>query len=881
MTDQIPPTDAVLRRLAWPLRLTRAGMFAERAVRAFWPVWTILLLAIAVFAFGAADALPLEVLWVALVLILASLIWFVVKGLRGFRLPTRDAALDRLDRTLPGRPITALIDTPAVGGDDPASRAVWEAHVTRMTIRAATARAPEPDLRISDRDPYGLRFIAATAFAMALLFGAIWRVGDVGDAVVGAGEASISGPSWEGWVEPPLYTGLPSLYLNDITRQEFEAPAGSRITMRFYGEVGALRLRQSVMAPPAGETTDTTAPAQDLILERSGEIAVEGPNGRSWQIVMLQDQPPAVVLDGEMTGIPPGQMQFTYTATDDYAVISGQARLMLNADAADRRFGLAVEPEPREALVLDLPMPFAGSRAEFSELLVEDLSQHPFANLPVTLTLTVVDDAGQIGTIRETIDRLPGRRFFDPLANAIIEQRRDILWSRENAPRAAQILRAISHRPDGAFDDDGAYLMVRTAIRRLEAAVDSISVETRDQVAEILWNAAIELEEGDLADALERLRRAQDRLAEAMRQGASDEEIAQLMDELRQAMDDYMQQLAENAQPGGDQPDGGETMEMSMADLNEMLRRIEELMQQGRMAEAQEMLDAMRQMMENMQITQGEGGDGPQTPGEQAMQDLQDTLRDQQSLSDDSFQELQEQFNPGRPNPQQGPQGQQSQQGSGQPGQEGQPGQGGQNGEPGEQAQDGQGGPQSGQPGQQPGTEQGEGRGGEGDGRSLAQRQEDLRRQLQEQALNLPGEGTEGGEAARQALEDAERAMDEAAEALGRGDLADALDSQSEAMEALREGMGELGRALAQESGTEEPGQGQADGTAPPDRPLQDPLGRQAGNAGAFGSEEGFEQREEAFRRARELLDEIRRRSAEQDRPEVELEYLRRLLDQF
>ncbi|MBO6602749.1 MAG: DUF4175 domain-containing protein [Roseicyclus sp.] len=881
MTDQIPPTDAVLRRLAWPLRLTRAGMFAERAVRAFWPVWTILLLAIAVFAFGAADALPLEVLWVALVLILASLIWFTVKGLRGFRLPTREAALDRLDRTLPGRPITALIDTPAVGGGDPASRAVWEAHVERMAIRAATARAPEPDLRISDRDPYGLRFIAATAFAMALVFGAIWRVGDVGDAVVGAGEASISGPSWEGWVEPPLYTGLPSLYLNDITREEFEAPAGSRITMRFYGELGALRLRQSVMAPPAGETNDTAAPAQDLILERSGEIAVEGTNGRSWQIVMLHDQPPAVVLDGEMTGIPPGQMQFTYTATDDYAVISGQARLMLNADAADRRFGLAVEPEPREALVLDLPMPFAGSRAEFSELLVEDLSQHPFANLPVTLTLTVVDDAGQIGTIRETIDRLPGRRFFDPLANAIIEQRRDILWSRENAPRAAQILRAISHRPDGAFDDDGAYLMVRTAIRRLEAAVDSISVETRDQVAEILWNAAIELEEGDLADALERLRRAQDRLAEAMRQGASDEEIAQLMDELRQAMDDYMQQLAENAQPGEDQPDGGETMEMSMADLNEMLRRIEELMQQGRMAEAQEMLDALRQMMENMQITQGEGGDGPQTPGEQAMQDLQDTLRDQQSLSDDSFQELQEQFNPGRPNPQQGPQGQQSQQGPGQPGQQGQPGQGGQNGEPGEQAQDGQGGPQSGQPGQQPGTEQGEGRGGEGDGRSLAQRQEDLRRQLQEQALDLPGEGTEGGEAARQALDDAERAMDEAAEALGRGDLADALDSQSEAMEALREGMGELGRALAQESGTEEPGQGQADGTAPPDRPLQDPLGRQAGNAGAFGSEEGFEQREEAFRRARELLDEIRRRSAEQDRPEVELEYLRRLLDQF
>jgi hypothetical protein len=58
-------------------------------------------------------------------------------------------------------------------------------------------------------------------------------------------------------------------------------------------------------------------------------------------------------------------------------------------------------------------------------------------------------------------------------------------------------------------------------------------------------------------------------------------------------------------------------------------------------------------------------------------------------------------------------------------------------------------------------------------------------------------------------------------------------------------------------------------------------LGRQAGNAGSLGSDENFEQREEAFRRARDLLDEIRRRSADQDRPNIELEYLRRLLDQF
>jgi len=72
-----------------------------------------------------------------------------------------------------------------------------------------------------------------------------------------------------------------------------------------------------------------------------------------------------------------------------------------------------------------------------------------------------------------------------------------------------------------------------------------------------------------------------------------------------------------------------------------------------------------------------------------------------------------------------------------------------------------------------------------------------------------------------------------------------------------------------------------AEGNTAPDRQLQDPLGRQAGNSGSFGSDEAMADREEAFRRSRELLDELRRRSAEQDRPDVERDYLRRLLDQF
>jgi hypothetical protein len=103
----------------------------------------------------------------------------------------------------------------------------------------------------------------------------------------------------------------------------------------------------------------------------------------------------------------------------------------------DRRFGLATDPEPREAITLDLPLPISGNRADFSETLIDDLSKHPFANLPVTITLRARDAAGQTGEAAPLQVVLPGRRFFDPLAAAMIEVRRDLLWSAGNAPGGA------------------------------------------------------------------------------------------------------------------------------------------------------------------------------------------------------------------------------------------------------------------------------------------------------------------------------------------------------------------------------------------------------------------------------------------------------------
>jgi len=149
---------------------------------------------------------------------------------------------------------------------------------------------------------------------------------------------------------------------------------------------------------------------------------------------------------------------------------------------------------------------------------------------------------------------------------------------------------------------------------------------------------------------------------------------------------------------------------------------------------------------------------------------------------------------------------------------------------------------------------------------------------LQRQQHGLPHVGGEAGEAARDALDRAGRAMDGAEQALRDQDLPEAIDRQAEAMDALRDGMRSLGEALA-ENNQGQAGQGQAQSQNLGQFGEQDPLGRS--QRGLSGDRGDFEAREDVYRRAGELLDEIRRRSGEAERPDIELDYLRRLLDRF
>jgi uncharacterized protein (TIGR02302 family) len=245
----------------------------------------------------------------------------------------------------------------------------------------------------------------------------------------------------------------------------------------------------------------------------------------------------------------------------------------------------------------------------------------------------------------------------------------------------------------------------------------------------------------------------------------------------------------------------------------------------------------------------GQGGDDEM---QQSMNELNDMIRKQQQLRDKTFKEGQDQRGERRRG-QQGDknmgdlqqdqqnlrerlkklQEQLARQGMGQ-------GQKGQKGQQGQQGQQGQG--QQGQPGQN----------GDQDGDD--------------------GEG----------LGDADGAMGDAGGQLGDGDADGAVGSQGRALEALRKGAQSLAQQMQQgegEGGQDGPGNnpGRQQGAARNSDPLGRPLrSRDLGDDLSVKIPGEID-----VQRVRRILEELRRRLGDTTRPQIELDYIERLLKDY
>jgi hypothetical protein len=129
----------------------------------------------------------------------------------------------------------------------------------------------------------------------------------------------------------------------------------------------------------------------------------------------------------------------------------------------------------------------------------------------------------------------------------------------------------------------------------------------------------------------------------------------------------------------------------------------------------------------------------------------------------------------------------------------------------------------------------------------------------------------------------AERAMRDAVDALNRSAPGQAVGPQTEALDQLQQ----AARAMAEQMNQMGQGDGQNDINGQPTgrRPRQnadrDPLGRDRSGNGTYDEGDVKIPDQSDVQKSRQILDELRRRAGERERPELEREYIDRLLKRF
>jgi len=825
----------LLERL-WPrlwLPLGVAGTFVLVSLLGLWPV--------------LGRNVHLVLLWAFAIAFVASL----VPSLR-VRVPTRDEALRRLEERsgVPHRPATALEDNPA-GDTSPAALRLWQAYRRRMAAAVEKLKPGTPHPRTDRLDPFALRALLGLMLIVAVT--ATWgqmreRIATAFDLAASKTVASLR---LDAWIAPPVYTGQPPITLASgpvrvseaPERRDWEVPEGSELTIRVNNagpedlslDISADGKSEELALESAGENAAVATLKHELDWSQTATLRHDGQIVAAWPISVIADDPPMIQFSQDPAETQRKAVQLSYEAEDDYGLNSAVAEFRLLDDAGEARLRDGPWPAP------EISLPLSGNNLKSVEnQTFKDLTAHPWAGLPVEVVLKARDVAGKTGYSEAKRFRLPEREFTKPLAKAVIEQRRDLVADPHDVRGVVRMLDALTLAPDKFFDDKMVYLGLRSAYWRL---VNETGIESVKSVVDQLWTIALRIEDGDLSDAEARLRQAQEALREALEENASPEEIERLMQELRTALSEFMRELAERAQQqAGDMPPMDPDQMMSAQDLDQMLQDIEDLAKTGSREQAQQMLSQLRNMLENLRA----GQPGQSQQAQQMMEMLKEfseIVQEQQRLLDETYRaQRQGQQGPGQQ--QQGQQGQQGQQfGQGQQGQQGQ----------GQRGQGGQG--------------RGQGQFGQlgGQQRELEEALRQLMERMREGGAQVPGELGGAGEA-----------MGDAGEALGQGDGQRATQQQTLALDRLRQGAQNMAQQILQQLGQQRMG-----AMGGPGMRGRDPLGRPQRNRGTDTGDSVEIPEEFSVERAREILQELRRRLGDPSRPSIELEYLERLIERF
>jgi hypothetical protein len=624
MTAPLDPkrlAPATYRRLP----AATALLWAERALprELGWIAlgWTLYLIA-ALFDLGAW--MPGQARLALLGLLIVSSTALLLHAAGRVPLPSLGARLARLERGggLKRGTLALGADSPA-GDNDEFGALLWEK--AQRQAHAARPRLGMPEWRFSEAVRYGLLPMIGTALLLGVLSAKAEVPGRIARAFSPYAE-SLEGLRFAVSIEAPGYAALPArrVAVGGGRRAEFEALPGSRVVVRGEG----LRGDWWAEAPdgtryPAGNGTT----AFNLDAGGAWKVRWAGRTAATLDVRLADDGTPIIRLAGQIVRTATGALRISYRLLDDHGASALSLRLTRGGKTS--------------TVPLNTSVP-SGAGDVFA-----DLTPHAWAGQAVELRLAATDGAGQTGESPAIRVILPQRQFSNALAREIIAVRKQLLSgaSRDGVISALSRLSAAPERFDANL---AVFAGLRAATWRLHYGAP----RARSGTAALLWDIAVDLEDGGASRAMDDLRRAMERLSKEIGSG-DDRTLSRLAEDLEKAMSDYLRRQIQAALAAGEPPPQGTgtAPTVDLGFLDQMFADLKARLAAGDKEGAAKALANLRQLMENIRF--GGGADPEMAKRARAASEIARGLRDlegrQGGLRDETIADLiRQQFTSGR-----------------------------------------------------------------------------------------------------------------------------------------------------------------------------------------------------------------------------------------
>lgn len=829
-----------LRRLiSRRLLVSRLSLGLERLAAAIWAPVSLGGSFIALALFDVLPSLPAILHGLILLIFAILMVWLLRRGFADFSWPTAAQARHKLENAsgISHRPLTAWDDNLGYKAG-PGQNRLWLAHRLKMKGLIEQLRSPRPSGIVAAKDRYAIRGLVILLCGIGIL----GARDDIGPRFVRALNPALIKETGtidvKVWLTPPAYTNRPPVLLDPlvelVSKDPIVVPDGTQVLAVVTGTKRSTRLIVDgttidlTMTDDASQRFEGPIPTGErLELRQTSKLLA------SWPLSPIRDLPPTISMADSPQENGRYRLGIKYNAEDDYGVTGvsgrierpGETRPYAKNWVAD--FSVSVPPL---------------SPARFTHQSFHDLTAHPWAGKDVMLTLAARDAAGQTGTAKAIEFRLPERPFSHLVAATIIQYRKDLIDDPSTAPMAARALSRLMEVPEGYGGDVIAHLAMASARSRLDLQ-DATNV--LDSVIDLMWKAAIRMEDGSMAVAEQALADAEQALSDAMENGASPQEIGRLIERLQRALIEYYQAMAETMPEGSFPLSGqaGDMQAMGSEDLTQMMEQLRQLSEMGAEDAAKAMLSDLKNMLEQLRNTAMSPMDNPDVAAaREMMEDLKDITQEQSDMLNKSFEQARQRAI------------ERSQQAAQQD----------RNDASREQQSNSQG-----ETGQEQGAASEDSEQSAEQQEQLRQRLGDLMSRMAEMTGQLPSE-----------LGDADQAMRDAEGALRQDAWRAASDAQAEALAGLQSGM--QGAAQQMMQALAEMGLA---GLIPMPGQTGQPFGAMGQNLGPDDGDETELPTDPDTRglsqQSRDILEEIRRRAGQRLRPREERQYLRRLLEQF